>query len=246
MTVYLQSVERSRHFSLLRQMEKGLKGLGSSNLNSVLTSNNSYASLRTVQMWIRDCLKNHTGCHNSVSQDRALPTRLIDLGETDRILLKLCLGRHIATETPYVSLSHCWGDKTFLRLLQSNLSRFQEQIPLEKLPKTFKDAIELTKRLGIRYLWIDSLCIVQDSSEDWLHESGRMANVYRFALVNIAATRAQDGEVGRFTERSLIEVEPCQVDYSTASYFCQDENMTDSNVVNAPLMKRAWAVQEMA
>ena len=87
--------------------------------------------------------------------------------------------------------------------------------------------MELCKRLELRYIWIDSLCIIQDSPEDWDFEARRMSDVYSLALFNIAATRAKDGTVGCFARRSLMEVEPCKV-YSTwnglpaTSYYCHD------------------------
>lgn len=66
------------------------------------------------------------------------------------------------------------------------------------MPKTFVDAITITRHLGIRYLWIDSLCICQDDSEDWARESSRMCEVYRNAHVVIAANRSIDSEGGCF------------------------------------------------
>lgn len=89
-------------------------------------------------------------------------------------------------EVPYAAMSHRWGDEQPLRLLRENLKLFQENIDWFKLPKTFQDAIVFARKLGIEFIWIDSLCIVQDSKEDWFEQSGKMAAIYEHAAVTLA------------------------------------------------------------
>jgi hypothetical protein len=89
-----------------------------------------------------------------------------------------------------------------MTLTRNNLQQFRQNIPEEALPKTFRDAICVCRYLGIGFLWIDSLCIIQDSGEDWGRESSAMARVYGDAYLNIAATSAKDGTVGCFFDRS--------------------------------------------
>jgi hypothetical protein len=86
----------------------------------------------------------------------------------------------------WLALSHCWGLKARFVLDSSNLLERQCGMAMADLPPTFRDAIEVTRRLGYRYLWIDSLCILQDSYEDWEMESGRMTEYYQNALLTIA------------------------------------------------------------
>ncbi|KAJ9137481.1 hypothetical protein NKR23_g9084 [Pleurostoma richardsiae] len=62
----------------------------------------------------------------------------------------------------------------------------------------FRDAVTLTRQLGIRWLWIDSMCIVQDDSEDWQRESGRMADIFENALLVIGATSSRNDDGGLF------------------------------------------------
>ena len=93
-----------------------------------------------------------------------LPTRLIDVSDEQP---KLCLSENIEPDTSYVALSHCWGSLDFLTLKKSNIKIFQNQIPDLALTKTFRDAVHITQYLGFRYLWIDSLCIIQDDTADW-------------------------------------------------------------------------------
>jgi hypothetical protein len=89
-------------------------------------------------------------------------------------------------------------------LKMTNLNQFIECIDIAELPKTFQDAIEISRRLDIRFLWIDSLCIIQDSKEDWLKESVIMGDIYQHAYCNIAATAAPDGRTGCFLERNPL------------------------------------------
>jgi len=78
-----------------------------------------------------------------------------------------------------------------------------EGIALSDLPATFLEAIKLTRRLGIRCLWIDSLCIIQDSSEDWDTESVRMFDIYKNSYLNIGAAGALDADGGLFSSFTL-------------------------------------------
>ena len=89
-----------------------------------------------------------------------------------------------------------------MTLGENNIGSFLHRIPRNALPKTFRDFIKINRFLGIQYIWIDSLCIVQDDEEDWKAESARMTNVYGEAVLNVAAVGAADGSVGCFFERS--------------------------------------------
>src|SRR6266536_1884384 len=90
--------------------------------------------------------------------------------------------------------------------MKENFSSFFNRIALDDLPNTFRDASKICKRLGVRYLWDDCLCIIQDSKEDWQVESAKMDNTYRNAWCSIAATKAQDLSGGCFTERALLDI----------------------------------------
>jgi len=104
-------------------------------------------------------------------------------------------------EVEYATLSHCWGSIEILKLTKNNLQSLLEDIPEYKLCKTFKDAIYIVRQFGLRYLWIDSLCIVQDDKEDWNRESVLMSAVYGQTTLNLAAAGAKDGSIGYFFDR---------------------------------------------
>jgi Heterokaryon incompatibility protein (HET) len=149
-----------------------------------------------------------------------------------------------------MTLSHCWGSIEILRLQDSNLKTLCESIPLVRLPKTFRHAMKVTKCLGVRYLWIDSLCIIQDSETDWLREAGSMYHVYQNSYCNIAATGAANGEQGCFFSRnpnavSATKVQPAWEDVTSETYVVvQPLHHCKSRFLDSPLLRRAWVVQE--
>ncbi|KAF0320296.1 het domain-containing protein [Colletotrichum asianum] len=98
----------------------------------------------------------------------------------------------------YVALSHCWGPEQLHppETTWSNLRQRQECIDLTTLPSTFRDAVLVTRNLGVQYLWIDSLCIVQDDTADWQTESSKMAGYYSNAYLVISAAQAEDSTQG--------------------------------------------------
>lgn len=99
-----------------------------------------------------------------------------------------------------------------VKLLSSNLVSFQDQIDIGKLPKTFRDAIDVVRRSDIEYVWIDSLCIIQDSKKDWASEAALMHQVYSNAIVNTAADDAKYGTEGLFRNRDPGLCESCEVE----------------------------------
>lgn len=130
-----------------------------------------------------------------------VPTRVIDVGHKSPFhrLVKpvLCNGKDLTPGTRYLTLSHRWplaGQVAMsLKLTRDKLSSMMKSIPFDGLPKTFQDAITVTQRLGFRYLWIDSLCIIQDDTDDWQKEAALMTKVYTNSTCNLSATAASDG-----------------------------------------------------
>ena len=148
-----------------------------------------------------------------------------------------------------MTLSHRWGAASFLQLTSSNLPDLVKGFRIADLPQTFQDAIGVARRLGCRYLWIDSLCIVQDSTKDWLHEAGLMGEVYANSHCNIAATWNSSSDDGLFTERNPSEVEgifvhPQWASLKSAAFRVIEFGLWESLITSADLNKRAWVVQE--
>ena len=101
----------------------------------------------------------------------------------------------------YVALSHCWGKIPILTTTSNNLSVHLDGVPFEALPRNFQDAAVITCTMGMEYLWIDSLCILQDSKEDWERESAMMGQVYQNASFTIEADSSTNAHEGILHER---------------------------------------------
>lgn len=205
------------------------------------SSTNTRDGLKLAKVWLEECKTHHSCLERSDATVSMLPTRLLDIS-TDQV--RLCLSEELDPQTNYAALSHCWGAGKFLTLKTENVKQFMDCIPPEALSQTFLDGISITRYLGLQYLWIDSLCIVQDDAKDWAFESALMCQVYGLSTITIAASGASDGSKGCFFERSgtwncllrgKSESEPL-VAYARAALWGRLRMM--------PLSKRGWVVQE--
>lgn len=134
------------------------------------------AHIDVARSWLAECERSHPGCRGDTTGSPQLPTRVIDVGrdgQTPRLVDGL--GRLAR----YATLSHCWGRLPTIKTELESVRSRQIGIPLETLPKTFKDATMMCRKLDIQYLWIDSLCIIQDDKRDWeYHSSGKETSIY--------------------------------------------------------------------
>lgn len=153
----------------------------------------------------------------------------------------------------YVALSHCWGppSKRPICTTKDNLSRHIAGISLSCLPKTFQDAVAITRALDLQYLWIDSLCIIQDDGNDWASEAPRMGELYSHASLVVAASGARDSSEGCFLERSPLE-SSLDIPYITEDGFQQGHVQVNYRKMipgyagpdSEPLGGRGWVFQE--
>lgn len=135
----------------------------------------------------------HHDCFSSTPRLPPLPTRVIDVGRncnTIRLIESSNFGGH------YICLSHCWGSIRPLVTTGDNYKDHLQHIPWETIPHLYQDAIRLAWRYDIQYVWIDSICIVQDDLKDWEHEAGRMSEVYGNSFLTIAAISNDDCSSG--------------------------------------------------
>jgi hypothetical protein len=157
--------------------------------------------------------------------------------------------------SPYAAVSHCWGGvQNVKQLREANLHSMTHGIDLNELPWTFRHAITVTRRIGLQYLWIDSLCIIQDSLEDWTRESSKMGEVYKNCLVNISATAAPNGGTGCFFPRNPARARTCRVVIERAAkgkmiaksrtFDLVPRHMWNDSIYKEPLAERGWVVQE--
>ena len=150
--------------------------------------------------WLEDCLANHPGCRYQTDQCQRPPSRLIDVGDANGIRPPHLWSTGTAF-VPYITLSHHWGTGEQIMLTKASLSDMSKTIDLASLSQTYQDAIAITRLLGLRYLWIDSLCIVQDSTVDWQTEAANMGDIFKFSFCTIAASSASSNSEGCFFDR---------------------------------------------
>jgi Heterokaryon incompatibility protein (HET) len=208
----------------------------------------SQEALRTTLDWIVKCEGLHKSCQRGPKDTRP-PTRLVSIGVIGAEHIKV-----VETSIPvkWVCLSHRWGSKRPSCLTTGK--NYEEQlqgISLEAVPQTFQDAIAFTRRLGFQFIWIDSLCIIQDSDEDWRKESSRMADYYGGAVLTISATGSVDSDSGLFNQTSVPSV---QLQFSGTfnitisarrklTHALQGSGKTNTEEV-PPILTRAWVYQE--
>ena len=217
-------------------------------------SNTASASCwKLANQWLSSCLTNHVRCTRILSANPYHPTRVIEVAplgsdSDDELHLRIA-GKH-SPEVPYMTLSHCWGKSEFLKLTARTFQRLRDGFSrVDTLSKTFQDAVTICQELGVKYLWIDSLCIFQDSPEDWRYEAARMEQVYGNSLCNIAATGASNGEEGCFRDRDTSFLQPCIIksewdNQKNRTWELVPEDLWDTRINQAPLNRRGWVMQE--
>lgn len=214
-------------------------------LRPPMLDSGSPESLDLVTGWLNHCAKTHESCSGA---ETPLPTRLLDVGGAAEDPIKLVEPEAGATGK-FASLSYCWGSSLTVLTTQSSRQAHLYGIDLAGLPKTFHDAIRVTRHLGLRYLWIDSLCILQDDEVDWARESARMLDIFSNAYLVIAANHASDASEGCFHDRPPRVITVANIP-SIGKVNLQSVAISDEiswggfSFDEEPLGKRAWALQE--
>lgn len=179
-----------------------------------------------------------------------LPTRLLDLGENDSRSVRLIESNPGTSGTGrYIALSHRWGDLNSSQRVCTyvdNIEQRKAHIPLAELPASFKDAMCVTRALGVRYLWIDSLCIIQNCETDWAAEAGKMESVFSNAYCTIAASSAISSLVGFLGERDQRDVTRVPLLGGESLYLAKHIDNFRDDVENSVLSSRGWVFQERA
>ncbi|RDW77773.1 hypothetical protein BP6252_05826 [Coleophoma cylindrospora] len=226
-------------------------GVECKSADDIQNRNNTRQVISQCKDWLNECMENHEICRSRIGgNEEWLPTRLLDTGAPGQApSLRLVLSESLdRATTSYLALSHRWGQAEILTLKESNIDSLQENISLVSVPRTFQHAAVMTRALGYRYIWIDSLCIIQDSPGDWDHEAAFMGDVYSQADCVLAATGSWDGDGGLFKTRDPVLVAPVELEADWSSdqrtYSCIEDDFWETGVANAPLNQRGWVVQE--
>ncbi|KAI1298562.1 heterokaryon incompatibility protein-domain-containing protein [Xylaria venustula] len=220
-----------------------------------LTSFSSETYFEILRKWLKDCDENHPRCHIESTEASFLrmPTRLIDVGGEGSPKVHL-LETKDSQQGPvrhykYIALSHPWGTKAehnHYCTTRQNIHHHKAGISPDVLPDTFKDAIRVTRELGVKYLWIDSLCIVQGEDGDFDEEAIHMETVFSMAYCVIAATRAKGASSGFLNARPERKVVGLERPGEPPLYICECIDDFQKDVIDGPLNKRGWVFQERA
>ncbi|KAI6910074.1 hypothetical protein KC318_g3442 [Hortaea werneckii] len=198
--------------------------------------------LNFTRRWLRDCDESQTDC-NKVRVG-ALPGRLLYVGE-DQVRLVSTAGW--ASGRHYTTLSHRWNADDFTMLLKENADALSIAVPEQALPGTFSDAIGITRKLGIDYIWIDSFCIIQDDEDDWHRETAIMEHIYGGSYLNIAASSATSVHGGCWVSNNGTHNAfrtKIRVGNDELVREIRDDDFYDRAVSSSHLATRAWALQE--
>ncbi|KAH9211176.1 heterokaryon incompatibility protein-domain-containing protein [Leptodontidium sp. 2 PMI_412] len=216
------------------------------------SSSESDQCIQIARHWLDQCEQDHSAtCQNDYVCN--LPTRLVDLGSLEesvppKLISTAAKNFSKSTKVKYTALSYCWGKKPFFKTTPTNMDSLMSSIPWDGLPKTVRDAITLTRKLRIRYLWVDCLCIIQGDDPaallDWQNESSKMHDIYGAAFLTIAAADAFSADQGLFSERPSDPIPSCPLKskYPRAIHLGADPPQHLANV--EPLNTRGWAFQE--
>jgi hypothetical protein len=174
-------------------------------------STGSEVAHEMVTKQLRTCIAEHRECQGGKPLDFN-PTRLLDLSpfhDSNTLDIRVVSGSTAISD--YATLSYSWGNGNHLLLTPDNHDAFQQRIPWNDLPKTMRDAIVTCRRLAIRYLWVDALCIMQGPNGDFQQEAALMQEVYSGSKLTIAAAESSNAHGGCFRERFPLRYADCRI-----------------------------------
>ncbi len=202
--------------------------------------------MSVVEEWLRICLHEHKECSPLCDPASPLPTRVIDVGNKDSDPRLVTSNGKIES---WIALSYCWGGDSQFVFNDKTMDNLQKGIPLNSFPATLRDAVIITRSLGIRYIWIDALCIKQDSADDWEREAAKMREVYSGAVLTVATANSPSTHSGIFSqrisgERATLEWRDMMSSRTIQVQLRPGSELWDHSLSKSPLMSRAWTLQE--
>lgn len=188
--------------------------------------------LDRLAAWLRQ-REEEVPTSSSKSDEAPLPTRVLDLGEPEPGDLESDLGlkETAGQRGRYATLSYSWGGYRKSRTLKSNYEDQKKGISFQSLPQVFRQAVKVTRGLGIRYLWIDALCIIQEDTEDWSREAARMSEVYWMSAVRLAVTDSTNPTKPFFPPKEFVSVRMPHVQMQEPSLDLESFNMLPKHML---------------
>ncbi|KAK2008908.1 heterokaryon incompatibility protein [Colletotrichum eremochloae] len=232
-------------------------------------------TLRQMRAWMDDCVNHHPECTRRHGSRDFVPTRVLDVGDPEDTTwppshVRVVNTKETPIRAPYLTLSHCWGDGSFVQLTADNLDAFTTRgVPWDDdddgggrrgilSNATFAQALRVVRQLGQRYLWIDSLCIIQGKGsegahvDDWHAEAPLMHKVYRNSFCNIAAADSRNHTEGLFRPRRpgfapvhyADRRRPPSGVFGRAVWRVLEHDHWDRGLLSRHLYTRGWVFQE--
>jgi hypothetical protein len=209
----------------------------------------SAPTLEIIRRWVCECSVSHESC--ALPQQDFVPTRLIQLTEGDEHSARIYLPTH---PVQFSALTYCWGLSPQSKTTKANISARCSHLNISDLPKTLQDAITISRELGLEYVWIDSICILQGDQDDWAREASKMSKIYSNAYVVLSATGANDCAEGFLHPRKeplTIRLQPKGIGRQSIkvqaqlnnSYFCYPDVYSVLQT-HWSLFRRGWCMQE--
>lgn len=204
----------------------------------------SQNTIAKVKHWMRQCEKDH-GCTVDEKYDATpfVPTRLIEVVPDREDVVRLASPTQ---RVEYIALSYCWGLTRQNTTQKENLELRGKELEVQSLPRTLQDAICMTRAIGLDYLWIDSLCIIQDDKDDWAYEASRMAEIYSHAhlvLVVTAAADCNDGFLHEQADPVMLETKSSEgtpLNVYVRRAVAHHTQLKSFEMERYPLFRRAW------
>lgn len=221
------------------------------------SSTSSPGAWAIAKKWIHDCRTTHEACKRT--RGDWFPTRLLDLENSTRLRV-VETASETPTESEYMTLSHRWSPQPSLLLCKDTKNELlsEQGFNTTRLPAAIQDAVTVCRRLGVRYIWVDTLCIVQDDQDlaDWKRESALMGKVYENSLLNLSALAAADTEHSFFADRDprvllrdarvhmRLRCDVLELGDVMNKYQLVETEFWSTCINQAPLNKRSWVMQE--
>ncbi|KAI0164353.1 HET-domain-containing protein [Hypoxylon sp. FL1284] len=223
------------------------------------TSRGKDENIEVTKAWLEECQSHHAFCRRNEDTLTQLPARLIEISDDETAQLVETsdqVGR-------YVALSYCWGENpeenriTTVQNIQMRL--LAGSLPRDELPGAIRDGLAVAEQLGIKYIWVDAFCIIQDDQDDKNEELSKMGQYYKNSYLTIAAStpRCTTGFIDTIGRCEKHPKNLLPRDLVPLHVFCiaQDKDEGHSGRVYAreenpyqlsmePLNRRAWALQE--
>jgi hypothetical protein len=194
------------------------------------------ARVQLATIWMEKCRRNHETCNLIRGYNNPLPKRVLDIA--NHVFLYESRPGEVA---PYATLSYCWGKGVPLTTTTRNIAHHRAEIPLSAVPRTLRESIVFAKALGFRYIWIDALCIIQDSEQDWAEQAADMTRIYQGCSINIAVSDAPSSDAGlavALDESSLLVVSYNKTGHGSTSIRLATQLSSNR------LFSRGWTLQE--